>query len=369
MRSFFVLAALALVACGGAPSENSNDTADELKGPGKLATDQRVPELGKDVKIVRTSRVDITDALADDMIEAKFELGDDQKLSLSLYPVKDMTLDAERNVFQELSFNPTLVQPEKSLDTFTDQEHLTRSARDLTLMQLSSVSLADVVWDASWEGQVYWAIPTIRQGRAGFGVYVLRCDDQIRYHFVDGEGASFRTAGHPTDLGPGPGAKATDARTPELDGDPSIALKSKITMSQALAQLEPKYGPMIEAKFEIGDDGNLSLSLYPTGKGIDVDAERNTFFELAGDPTAASFAPELSEFVVPDAEHLTRSARDLTLVQTAGIGLRGAVQAVEKTMPGGFVYWAIPTIRDTRAGYGIYVYGTDKKSHYFFISG
>src|SRR5581483_8433999 len=168
MRSFFVLAALALVVCGGAPSENSNDIADELKGPGKLATDQRVPELGKDVKIVRTSRVDITDALADDMIEAKFELGDDQKLSLSLYPVKDMTLDAERNVFQELSFNPTLVQPEKSLDTFTDQEHLTRSARDLTLMQLSSVSLADVVWDASWEGQVYWAIPTIRQGRAGF---------------------------------------------------------------------------------------------------------------------------------------------------------------------------------------------------------
>ena len=32
------------------------------------------------------------------------------------------------------------------------------------------------------------------------------------------------------------------------------------------------------------------------------------------------------------------------------------------------VYWAIPTIRDTRAGYGVYVLGTDGKPHYFFIS-
>ena len=37
-------------------------------------------------------------------------------------------------------------------------------------------------------------------------------------------------------------------------------------------------------------------------------------------------------------------------------------------VPGGFVYWAIPTIRNARSGYGVYVYGADKKSHYFFVS-
>ena len=37
-------------------------------------------------------------------------------------------------------------------------------------------------------------------------------------------------------------------------------------------------------------------------------------------------------------------------------------------MPGAFVYWAIPTIRDTRAGYGVYLLGKDGKSHYLFIS-
>src|SRR5262249_23067072 len=156
----------------------------------------------------------------------------------------------------------------------------------------------------------------------------------------------------PEDLGDGPGSEATDARTPELGNDLSVVKTSKVTMKQALDQLKPKYGEMIEAKFELGDDGKLSLSLYPVGKGLKVDAERNTFFELAGDPTAKTFAPSSTEFKVPDVEHLTRSARDLTLVQTAGLSLRDAVEVAEDALPGGFVYWAIPTIRDTRAGYG-----------------
>jgi hypothetical protein len=103
-------------------------------------------------------------------------------------------------------------------------------------------------------------------------------------------------------------------------------------------------------------------------KDIDLDAERNTFQELAGDPTTLPFQGELSTFTVPDAEHLTRSARDLTLVQTAALTLRDAVELAEWELPGGFVFWAIPTIRDTVSGYGVYVYGTDKKVHYLFIS-
>jgi hypothetical protein len=73
-------------------------------------------------------------------------------------------------------------------------------------------------------------------------------------------------------------------------------------------------------------------------------------------------------FKADDFEHITRSARDLTLVQTASVTLSQAVEAAQGAVPGGFVYWAIPTIRDTRSGFGVYVYGTDKKVHYFFVS-
>jgi hypothetical protein len=90
--------------------------------------------------------------------------------------------------------------------------------------------------------------------------------------------------------------------------------------------------------------------------------------ELAADPTLDAYAPSLSEFSVSDVEHLTRSARDLTLVQASALTLKEAVGIVQGVMPDGFVYWAIPTIRDTSAGYGIYVLGSDNRPHYFFVS-
>src|SRR5262249_37776424 len=111
----------------------------------------------------------------------------------------------------------------------------------------------------------------------------------------------------------------------------------------------------------------LSLSIYPV-QDIALDSERNRFFELAGDPTAMPFKGSMSEFTVPDAEHLTRSSRDLTLVQTAALSLRDAVDLAESSVPGGCVFWAVPTTRDTRTGYGVYVYGADSKVHDLFIS-
>ena len=83
--------------------------------------------------------------------------------------------------------------------------------------------------------------------------------------------------------------------------------------------------------------------------------------------TAATFAPGLEKFGDDDVEHLTRSSRDLTIVQTAGISLFDAVYAAQDAMPDGFVFWAIPTIRDTRSGFGVYVLASDDSVHYFFI--
>src|SRR5262249_50415441 len=127
----------------------------------------------------------------------------------------------------------------------------------------------------------------------------------------------------------GPGKKATDARHPELGSDPSIVRKSKISLAKAIKQVASSEGPIIEGKFELDDSGKLSLSLYPLGKSIHVDAERNVFREFAGDPTKSPFQGALEVF--HDQEHLTRSARDLTLIQLSRSSVADAVAAMPKT--------------------------------------
>jgi hypothetical protein len=339
------------------------------------ASDARRPELGDDLRVLRNSKVTMAQGLAEagklgPVIEAKFELDHSGQLALSTYPVgKSLAFDSERNIFNELAGDPTKSGPfSGNLETFHDFEHLTRSSRDLTLRQLSRLSLEDAVRSLDWLGNVYWAIPTIQEGRAGYGVYVAIDDgDDVQsiYFFVDGDGSRK----HQTiDLGTGPGTGATDARVPELGPDPSVARAAKIKMSRALEKTLTKYPAVIEAKYEIDHDGNLALSIYPVKEPLTVDAERQTFFELAGDPTQATFAPTESTFAVPDEEHLTRSARDLTLAQTSSISILNAVKKAELKFPGGFVYWAIPTIRGTRSGWGIYVLDASNRTHYLFIS-
>jgi hypothetical protein len=371
------------VATPGAPVQggkaDDGNAAAPTVGPGSKATDARTPELNGDPTLVRKAQISMGTALQQvestngPAIEAKYEIGDDGNLSLSIYPVgKGLSTDPENNVFQELSGDPTAAAFSPGLETFgdDDREHLTRSTRDLTLVQMSRVSLRQAVAKAARSGAVYWAIPTIRDGRPGYGTYALRSDGSSTYRFIDGHPRTDSTLdeGCLDDLGDGPGADASDTRTPELGDDLTILRSAKVKMSDALAKAEAEHGTTIEAKFEIGDDGKLSLSIYPVGKGIETDAERNTFFELAGDPTQDEFKPELTEFQAPDREHLVRSARDLTIVQCAQLSLRDAVGIVEGALPDGMVYWAIPTLRNGRAGYGVYFYDAAGTSHYTFVN-
>ena len=333
------------------------------------ATDARTPELAN-ASDALASKITIGDAAKQveastgTLIEAKFEPDDNKHLSLSLYPLgKSVAVDATNNLFQEASGDPTAVPFAPGLEVFHDFEHLARSTRDLTLVQLSDRSVRDAISLGSQIGFVYWAIPTEQNGRAGYGVYALDDEGTSQYRFFDGHGSRTRQV---TDLGAGPTAP-TDDRVVELGPDVTIVRNSKITMLDAIDQAQTDTTKIVEAKFELGDDGNLSLSLYPA-KDYRLDAERNELGELSGDPTAATFAPSYSKFDVPDEEHVTKAARDLTLVQAAGMNLRSAVAKVQARFPGGFVYWAIPTRQGTRAGYGIYVLDSNNHSHYLFVS-
>lgn len=334
------------------------------------ATDQREPELKSPTDML-ASKTSMAQGLAQaaqtgPVIEAKFEPDDSGKLSLSIYPAKSLSLDSERNLFQELSGDPTQASWMPGLETFHDFEHLTRSSRDLTLRQLASFGIEDVVHEVEDDGaKVYWAIPTIQEGRAGYGVWALYNNKDGAYTFVDGAGSHRRQT---LDLGTGPGTGATDARVPELGTDMTIVRNARIKMSSALHQLLQQYPLAIEAKYEIGDDGNLSLSIYTTTHDKNTDAEHQDFYELSGDPTQATFQPAAAKFDVPDEEHVTRSARDLTLIQTQSMSLVDAVSKAESLIQNGVVFWAIPTMRGTRAGYGVYILAPDNSVHYYFLS-
>jgi hypothetical protein len=367
---------------GNGKSDNGDDICQEFGwyGDGECdafcaqrdpdcATDARTPELAHAADAL-ASKISMADAAAQvetatgTLIESKFEPDDSGKLSLSLYPLgKPVGVDAKNNTFQEASGDPTAMPFAPGLEVFHDFEHLTRSTRDLTLVQLSQLTVRDAITHGAELGFVYWAIPTMQDGRAGYGVYGVRPDGNSGYEFVDGRGSRKRQV---TDLGAGP-TTPTDDRVVELGADVTIVRNSKISMLDAITRAETGATKIVEAKFELGDDGKLSLSIYPV-KDFHLDAERNELGELSGDPTAATWAPDYAKFDVPDEEHVTTAARDLTLVQAAGMNLKSAVQRAEYRFPGGFVYWAIPTRQGTRAGYGVYVLDADNHSHYLFIS-
>ena len=101
-------------------------------------------------------------------ISAKFEF-EDGKFWLSAYTAKDgRARDAEHNTLMELKGEPNAATWKPATEVFEDKEHLTRSAMQLTLMQLTEMSLADIVTKAAngQAGKPYSAIPAVKDGKA-----------------------------------------------------------------------------------------------------------------------------------------------------------------------------------------------------------
>jgi hypothetical protein len=158
-------------------------------------------------------------------------------------------------------------------------------------------------------------------------------------------------------------ASGPPQRTPDAKAVPLLGT-AKISLVQGIKQVQAKYGPVIEAKFELDDSGALSLSVYPVTKGLRTNAEFNTFEEAAGPATASPWKPSIEVF--KDQEHLTRSSFDLTVMQLSKINLATAVQRALARQKG-IAYWAIPTLRGRQSVVGVYIRSSDGKSHHFFI--
>src|SRR6266540_2523980 len=130
-------------------------------------------------------------------------------------------------------------------------------------------------------------------------------------------------------------ASGPPQRTPDAKAVPLLGT-AKVTLVQGIKQVQAKYGPVIEAKFELDDSGALSLSVYPVTKSLRTNAEFNVFEEAAGPATASPWKPSIEVF--KDREHLTRSSFDLTIMQLSSINLATAVQRA-------LAQYAIPTLQ------------------------
>ena len=111
-------------------------------------------------------------------ISAKFEMEGDE-LSLSVYTAKPgRSTDAEHNTLVELAGNPTTDQWKPKKEVFEDKPHIARASMHLTLIQLTPLTLEDVVKKAAAQqpGTVYAVSPAIREGKPVFEVLVATPD-------------------------------------------------------------------------------------------------------------------------------------------------------------------------------------------------
>lgn len=105
-------------------------------------------------------------------ISAKFE-DEGKGLSLSVYVAgKGLGVKADENLLEELAGSPTATEWKPETEVFEDVEHVARSAEQLTLMRLTSLSLADAVAKAEkvQKGAAFSVTPEIHGTKAVFRV-------------------------------------------------------------------------------------------------------------------------------------------------------------------------------------------------------
>ena len=122
-------------------------------------------------------------------ISAKFEM-QGKTLMLSVYTAKaGLDKDSEHNVLIELIGDAAKETWTPEIEVFKDKKHLTRSAMQLTLVQLSKLTLADAIKkaEAAQPGTVYSVIPAAKDGNPVFNVKVATDDGKSVPLTVDGK--------------------------------------------------------------------------------------------------------------------------------------------------------------------------------------
>jgi hypothetical protein len=123
-------------------------------------------------------------------ISAKLEF-EDGKLWLSVYGAKaGLDRCAEKNELFELKGDATADKWQPEREVFQDKEHLTRASAQLTLMQTTQLTLeaAAAKADAMKKGNVYSAIPILKDGKTAISVRIRTPGGQSVAVVIDGKG-------------------------------------------------------------------------------------------------------------------------------------------------------------------------------------
>jgi hypothetical protein len=149
------------------------------------------------LKVLNNSKLSLADGVrqvskgGEAAISAKFELDDNNQLSLSVYTAeKGLGEDPEHNVLKEFSGSPEQTPWSPEAEVFKDPEHLTRASEHLTLVALAKNSLASFIGMAQKQhkGMVFSAIPEVQNHRPV--LVVLLADkgkvNEVRYDLETG---------------------------------------------------------------------------------------------------------------------------------------------------------------------------------------
>lgn len=117
--------------------------------------------------------------------------------------------------------------------------------------------------------------------------------------------------------------------------------KAKLALADGIKQAAQAPAAAISAKFEMDDNGKLSLSVYTAAKGLGTDAEHNTLQELSGSPESDTWKPEAETFTDP--EHVARASEQVTLMSLTRVSVLDVVAKASKR--GGIVFSVTPDVR------------------------
>ena len=132
---------------------------------------------------------------------------------------------------------------------------------------------------------------------------------------------------------------------------------SKHSLAEGIRQSAKSGEVPISAKFELNDEGKLSLSIYTAEKGLTTDAEHNVLKELSGSPESAQWNPEVEVF--KDAEHLKRAAAQQTLLALSSMSLLDVIAKAEKQQRG-TVFSITPVVRNQKPEFVVLVSNNNK---------
>lgn len=132
--------------------------------------------------------------------------------------------------------------------------------------------------------------------------------------------------------------------------------RATVTLAQALSMVKPP-AVALSAKYEVGDRGRLSLSIYVAARGV-RDAKRTSLEEVSGDPLAAKWSP--STETLRNASDVSDATTQRQLLAATKLTLLKIARTARTDQPGR-VFSVIPAVVAGKPKFVVLVLGPNSQ--------